>query len=308
MLLIAILLALFAERMWPNLSDKRSLRPFEHYLTALEARSKLSGALALSLALLPWVVLAGVLQALLWGVLWGVLELVFGALVLFFALRPGGLDPAVDRYVAAREQQDEATARHQAEHILGGSAPLALEDEVRAVADALLLQANERWVAPILWFVLLGPVGAVLYRLTAQVEMSAGQDDLRASARWLRAAMDWIPARVLAGLYTLSGSFEEGLGAWRQPKPEVRQDDAQDAAAEKPHRADELEDDNRDVLLRVGRAALRHEDYSISNELGETGEMEVDASLVRAARGLVLRALIIVVAMVALLTLGEWVR
>ena len=304
MLLLAILIALLAERFAPQLAERRSLAWFDGYFDALKTRASLSGWLMLLVLLAPWVVLASVLQCALYGALWGLLDLAFGVVVLFFALRPGSIDPAVDAYVAAREQGDEAGARHHAEHLLGGSAPLAVEEEVRAVADALLLEANERWVAPILWFVLLGPVGAVLYRLTVHVEARAERGALCSAARLLRAAMEWIPAYVLAAMYTLSGSFEEGLNAWRQ-KDQVSVDRGQ---GEPLCRADELEHENRDVLLRVGRAALRTENYTITTEVSEAGDIEADAGIVRAARGLVLRSILIIVAMIALLTLGDWIH
>ncbi|OYY74591.1 MAG: hypothetical protein B7Y40_04425 [Gammaproteobacteria bacterium 28-57-27] len=304
MLLLAILLALFAERLAPQLAERRSLAWFDAYFELIRTRASVSGWVALLVLLAPWAVLAVLAQCLLYGALWGFLELAFGAVVLFFALRPGSLDPAVDAYVAAREKGEDGLARHQAEHILGGSAPESVEEEVRAVADALLLQANERWVAPIMWFVLLGPVGAVLYRLTVHIEARAENGALCAAARLLRAAMEWIPAYVLAAMYTLSGSFEEGLNAWRQ-RDQVSVDAAHGEAL---CRADELERGNRDVLLRVGRAALCTENYNVTTEISEAGDIEADASIVRAARGLVLRAIIIIVAMVALLTLGNWIH
>jgi len=304
MLLLATLMALFAERLAPQLAERRSLAWFDAYFDSMQTRANLAGWSALLVLVAPWVVLTALAQLVFHGVLWNFLELAFSVLVLFFALRPGSLDPAVDAYVAAREQGEDGQARHRAEHILGGSAPEAVEEEVRAVADTLLLEANERWVAPILWFVLLGPVGAVLYRLTVHVEARAGQGALCEAARLLRAAMDLIPAYVLAAMYTLSGSFEEGLNAWRQEKQ---------VSVDAPHgealsRADELEQANRDVLLRVGRAALRTETYSITTEISESGEIEADASIVRSARGLVLRAIIIIVAIIALLTLGDWIH
>jgi len=304
MLLLATLMALFAERLAPQLAERRSLAWFDAYYAALQGRVSWPGWAVLLLLLAPWVVLTVLAQFVFHGVLWNLLELAFSVLVLFFALRPGSLDPAVDAYVAAREKGENDTARHQAEHILGGSAPESVEEEVRAVADTLLLEANERWVAPIVWFVLLGPAGAVLYRLTVHVEARAGQGALSEAARLLRAALDWIPAYLLAAMYTLSGSFEEGLNAWRQEK-QVSVDTPHDVVLS---RADELELSNRDVLLRVGRAALRTEEYSITTEISESGEIEADASIVRSARGLVLRAIIIIVAIIALLTLGDWIR
>jgi len=303
MLLLATLIALFAERLAPQLAERRSLAWFDRYAAALAGKLNLPGGLALIVLVAPWALLAMALQTLLHGVLWGLLELAFSVLVLFLALRPGGVDPAVDGYVLARERGDDGQARHHAEYLLGGSAPQSVEEEVRAVADVLLLEANERWFAPLLWFALLGPLGAVVYRLTAHVEQRSEAGELREAARLLRAALDWLPARLLAGMYILSGSFEQGLNAWRQQE-QVSVDIPREAPVS---RALELEQANRDLLLRVGRAALCAEEYSVTTEISETGEIEADASIVRSARGLVLRSLIAFVAIIALLTLGGWI-
>ena len=303
MLLLATLIALFAERLAPQLAERRSLAWFDRYSAALAGRLNVPGWLALTVLVAPWALLAVALQSLLHGVLWGLLELAFSVLVFFLALRPGSVDPAVDSYVAAREKGEDGAARHHAEHLLGGSAPESVEEEVRAVADTLLLEANERWVAPLLWFVLLGPLGAAVYRLTVHVEQRGEAGALQEAARLLSAALDWLPARLLAGMYIISGSFEEGLNAWRQ-EGQVSVETAREAPAS---RALELEHDNRDLLLRVGRAALRTEEYSVTTEISEAGDIEADASIVRAARGLVLRSLIAIVAVIALLTLGNWI-
>ncbi|TQV63469.1 MAG: hypothetical protein FNT29_07050 [Halothiobacillaceae bacterium] len=303
MLLLATLIALFAERLAPSLAESRSLAWFDGYFNALRGRLNVPGWLALLVMVAPWALLAAALQSLFHGVLWGLLELAFSVAVLFLALRPGSIDPAIDGYVEAREKGEDGAARHHAEHLLGGSVPQSVEEEVRAVADTLLLEANERWVAPILWFVLLGPMGAIIYRLTVEVGHRAEAGAACEAARLLRAALDWLPARLLAAMYILSGSFEEGLNAWRQ--------DGQ-VSVGATHggpmsRATELEQENRDLLLRVGRASLRTEDYGITTEIGESGEIEADASIVRAARGLVLRSIIVIVAIIALLTLGDWI-
>jgi membrane protein required for beta-lactamase induction len=336
MLLLATLIALFAERLAPALAERRSLCWFDHYFDALRGRLNSPGWLVLLVLIAPWALLTAVVQIGLHDALWGLLELAFGVLALFFALRPGSVDPAIDAYVSERERGNDDAARHHAEHLLGGSAPESVEDEVRAVADALLWEASERWVAPILWFVVLGPLGAVVYRLTVHVEARAaidakadtlGSNELYAAARLLRAALDWLPARLLAAMYILSGSFEDGLSAWRRKDqravdvpvaPEAGDDVESDAksgataASGAPDaltsRAQELEDENRGLLLRVGRAALRTDDYSVSTEISDSGEIEADASIVRAARGLVLRSVVVIVAMIALLTLGDWIR
>ncbi|MEW6446430.1 MAG: regulatory signaling modulator protein AmpE [Pseudomonadota bacterium] len=308
MLLLATLIAFFAERLAPSLAEYRSLAWFDAYFDTLRDHLSKKGGLALSVILVPWAMMVSLIHSVLQDVLWGSLQLAFSALVLFLSLRPGSLDPAVDGYVDAREKGDDGVARHHAENLLGGSAPQAVEEEVRAVADALLLEANERWVAPMLWFVLLGPVGAILYRLTVCTEARAQEGSLRNAASLFRAALEWLPARLLASMYILSGSFEEGLNAWRQ-KDQVSVDALHDDSSEGEaiSRTRELEHGNRDLLQRVGRASLRTEDYSVTTQVSEAGDIEADASIVRAARGLVLRSLIVIVSIIALLTLGDWI-
>jgi len=85
----------------------------------------------------------------------------------------------------------------------------------------VLKQGNSLIVSPIFWFVLLGPFGAVMQRLSAILDSLWGHRYERfAEFGWAAARFDdvlgWIPARITALSYALMGSFEDALHCWRK--------------------------------------------------------------------------------------------
>lgn len=304
MILVATLIALILERLIPELDERRSL----HWFAVLRGRvwgalpeGLRRGGAGLGLALLLPVGGLGLFAGWIEGWLWGLPALMLAIVVLFLALRPGGVDEAIDGYIAARAAGEEGTARHHAQNLIATEMPADLEGEVRAVADSVLWQSLERLFSVLFWFFLLGPVGALFYRLC--VELAQDKDSVETgvaeAARAVLAVLDWAPARLLAGGFILAGSFEDGVAAWTEDSAPVGQ--SEDAV---PDFATRVEAGNRACVLRVGRGALRAEAQEITSELGETGLMQADVSLVRGARGLVLRTLVIWLAVLSLLTLA----
>jgi len=89
----------------------------------------------------------------------------------------------------------------------------------RSVTKAVLTQFNRRVFAVIFWFVVLGPFGAVLYRVVAKTKVSAEKGgspeaSMLSWASYCLDILDWVPIR-LAGLgYTLVGDFHLGFAYW----------------------------------------------------------------------------------------------
>jgi AmpE protein len=75
------------------------------------------------------------------------------------------------------------------------------------VQGHLLWQAYQSFFAVIFWYLLLGPMAALAYRLLALCAEHAEQPALRERAVQLRHAFDWLPARVLASSFALVGNF-----------------------------------------------------------------------------------------------------
>src|SRR5690606_20763133 len=115
------------------------------------------GRWGLLLALVPVVLAVGFLQWLLHGVAFGLPSLVFGVVVVFYAWGPRDLD--VD--VAAVVDADDSAERREALARLRPPAAAGAADAGDEVGR-VFIAALRRWFGVLLWFVLLGAVGALL--------------------------------------------------------------------------------------------------------------------------------------------------
>jgi len=284
--LIALLAALLVDRLLSPGHAFRRTDWFERYVRALVERLNpgglLDGGLGVAVALLPPVAAVYLISAILDGALFGVLSLAFSILVLSYGMDLRSLEEDIDGYVEATEATAE---RHAAARLLGLPVPSDSLTRLRAAARAALSEANGRVFAVVFWFLVLGPVGAALYRLSRILEHRGGDWSLALGARaaqWL-ALLDWIPARLLAVSYALAGSLDDAMPAlrdnvWLPDEPVAVQND--------------------ELLSGAGAGAMR------MDEMTERGwEPAMVSSVMGAARDLIVRALVVWVTLLALLTL-----
>lgn len=125
--------------------------------------------------------------------------------------------------VADALQAGEISVANENLRILSGqlsddlSEPSIAHDTVAAV----LKQGNSNVIAPLFWFALLGPFGAILQRMTgALARLWAGDAERAAGFGWatvrLSNLLGWLPARITALSYAAVGSFEDAVRCWRQ--------------------------------------------------------------------------------------------
>lgn len=90
-------------------------------------------------------------------------------------------------------------------------------DNYRAELAALAVAAERAWFAPLFWFFVLGPCGAVAYRLAAsfaralQFEVGIGS-----AVVWSHEALAWLPARFTAINLGIAGTLLPVLESARQ--------------------------------------------------------------------------------------------
>lgn len=146
---------------------------------------------------------------------WRLGALLLGVIVLFHCWGPRDLD--VD--VAAVVDAADAASRLQAAQQLwppDGQATL----QPRALVGRVFHTALERWFGPLFWFGLLGPVGALLYRLVVEAAQGSASAVLPASSargaarmkRWL----DWPAAQLLTLSLALVGDAASVRDAWKR--------------------------------------------------------------------------------------------
>ena len=171
MKLLVILLCLVFERYALQLDALRRKQWFHPWFLFLKTRlTVLHPALMLAVCVLPMVLVIG-LFIHLFGVMLG---LVLQIVVLFFCLGPDAIYPGASK---------------------------------KSTATECFESALRQWFAVLFWYVVLGLMGAVLYRL---LELASREAELNPLASKIMGYLDWIPARLTGVLYLLVGHFQQG--------------------------------------------------------------------------------------------------
>ncbi len=231
MKLIALLLSLLLERGSTNLFGLREIRWLDGYFDAAfkamgdqhSVRAYIVAVLAIALCTLPVFALAYLLQ----GKFYGLFYLAAAVVVLFLSLGPRDLSAEVDEFTAASARGDEHAMRRVAKELLEFDPPEEKHKLGGAVASAVFVQSTNRTFGVVLWFVLLGPVGAWVFRITdlfrrrAFYESDRREHDGKTAAPFLRPLQNingmlaWLPSRLAAMSFALAGSFEPATTAWK---------------------------------------------------------------------------------------------
>lgn len=143
-----------------------------------------------------------------------VLGYMVSLVVLLASLGPRDLSQQVEEYLTSLTVNDQTAARAVAAELLGKD-PSGAAGTPEEVARAILVLVNERLFAPLVWFVLLGPLGAALFRLAAALRHAgaARPAGFRHCADFLSDCLAWLPARLMALGYAVTGSMVHALAA-----------------------------------------------------------------------------------------------
>ena len=297
--LIAVVLALVLGHAVPSLAAAvRDYGWFARWLRWLDARLAgggfWHGRYGIALALLPPLLLAGLFQAALDKPLLGLAGLLFSVAVLFYCWGPRDLDVDVEAVV---ETRDPASRREAAARLWPEGAIPSLD--APSLVEAVFRNALQRWFGVLFWFLLLGPAGALLYRLTALAAEGEAAGALplatRDGARQLLALLEWPVAQLMTLALALVGDFDTVLGAWKDNggtmlRPAADFLGAAARASVKTELADEAMDYSDEGLAPPAVAVA----------LGELPEL-------RDAMSLVWRSLLLWLAVLALFVIAGWV-
>lgn len=329
MAFLEVLLALTVERLWLSVARWRRFTWFTRFVAWSEARAapvhatypggdgteeittappsanKNGQARVLLLTLAP-AVGVGLLHHLLTESLL-ILTFIFDVAVLVYCLGPKDLDAQVRAFIHAYTHLGKEEAGPHLADIVNvdiAQAPLSTPQMLQALIEAILIEANERWFAVIFWFVVLGPLGAVFYRLSSLLHHHVNgpmadnreaaapgvPDNFAEAAQRLHAILGWVPARITALSYAVMGSFVDAIDGWNQGLPHSL------TAQSISHSSG-----NADVVRSSGLGALRMNDI-----LQGTGKKPLSISHVRNALALVWRTLIFCMALMLAATLINW--
>jgi len=218
------------------------------------------------------------------GFLFWIFQLALSVLVMLYCLGPIDQNIHLKEYFDAVERDDLQSAYCHVEGYLDLKSDHPMPDDLltlgRTVTRLILSQSNFRYFAVLMYFVLLGPAGALLYRLTGTFEFTVRDDEsspFRDKLRQMRTTLDWLPARLTGFLYSLAGDF---TGAMSKLK----------------HYLLEADHQNKQLLEETGLWALGIKEDACSNIIDENNQ----------ALALVSRSVVIFIVFIALMTVFGW--
>ncbi|MBI5901019.1 MAG: CobD/CbiB family protein [Rhodocyclales bacterium] len=309
MTLFAIIVALVLEQIHALPIESAVRRPIAGLAAMLEEKfndgGRNHGALAWGLGTALPATLLSLAHALLWhfqplaAVLLGIgtlyLTVGFRQFSHFFtgihlALRQGELDEARRLLAEWRGRSGDR---------------LSSGDIARLAIEQALLDSHRHVFAPLLWFAVLGPAGALFYRLAYGLDQHWGRrgeaefGEFGLFARQAFHFIDWVPIRVTAASFAVVGDFEGAAHCWRT-------------------QAVSWPEAGSGILLASGAGALGvrlgmpvHDSVLETGELADRPELglgeDADPDFMQSTIGLVWRSLVLALLVLALIWVSGWV-
>ncbi|MEH6580445.1 MAG: regulatory signaling modulator protein AmpE [Halioglobus sp.] len=206
MTFLAIIVALIFSRVWGDSNPLRNDSWFfslQSTIRGLGFSPSVGFLIYLGIPVLACLFLLDASESILFGLVW----IVLAAGLLLYAFGRGQYANLVERYRSYCVTGDFETASHYAQSVLGmefGDEAIVSARQVHmAIQRELLYMGYQRWFSVLFYFVVLGPVGALFYRLLQLSRLTPE----RAEAERLLYFADWIPARLLAAGFALTGDF-----------------------------------------------------------------------------------------------------
>lgn len=221
----SLLLALFLDRM---LGEPRRWHPLvgfgwlagklEYHLNAGQ-HPKIFGLIALCIALLPFGVLAQLMQLLVYDS--SLLQLLLSAVIVYLAIGWRSLEEHATAVSDALIQSQLPAAREAVSRIVSRDCAQLDETEIaKATTESVLENGADAIFAALFWFIIAGLPGVVIYRLANTLDAMWGYKNTRfIHFGWAAARFDdllnFIPARLTALSYALMGNTKSALHSWQ---------------------------------------------------------------------------------------------
>jgi len=305
MSLFSLIAALLLEHFRP-LSNRSpifvSFTRYAHYLERhLNAGQILHGVVAWCLAVLLPALLTGAIYAVLYQINL-TLAWMFGAAIVYLTVGLRYFSAPAESLAGALRDNDPIRARKHLAHWSGRST-----DEwdsttlARVGIEHTLALSHKHLFGVIVWFVVLGPAGAVFYRLAQVVGQKWGGLDEYEFGQFGHFAaqvfewVDWLPLRLTALSFAIVGDFEDAVYCWRT-------------------QAESWAQHGIGIVLASGAGALGvrlGEPLPVGGEVEFRAELglgdDADADYLQSTVSLIWRAAVLWLALISLFTVATWV-
>src|SRR5690242_14509994 len=281
--LVAALIVLLVLLLWPG--NVAGLRQFGWYRAWLDVLDFAEGGGRVALAMVLPVIACALIAHFIQHWIFALAALAFAVLILFYTFGPRELESDFEAVLKENDPVARVAAAANLRSLPDG-APRAFT--AAELVEAAVMASLRRRFGVLFWFFLLGPAGALGYRL-AWVTTETTDPRTRHAARRFAYALDWIPAHLMVLAMALVSNFDAVAGTWR-------------AWHGQPGHS--MENLDPDFLAAVARSSV---DADI--EAGDGPSTDTHDPLIELAdaRRLMLRVLIVWLAVVALIVLAGWV-
>ncbi len=282
MKLIIILICLGLERYAQIGGMLKRFHWFESYVQLLRSWIKpnavWSGWLGMAVVILPIIIILGIIYCVASSLFFSAIGFILSVVILLYCLGPDDLYHQLHKYFASVSSGQHEQSQKFLKHFVGDVKTDDAAAVNRAVTRQIFIQANEHFFGVLFWFIVLGPLGAVFYRLTVLIHRHKNLPafaNMQNQAVLLQDILDWIPVRLAALIYALVGNFAATFSCWMK-------------YAAKGFNA------TQSIITECSVAAL-----------GVTKHAGIEEN--QAALTLLDRALIVVLVLIAIFTLGAWI-
>lgn len=222
---LVMLVCIAAGFFWRAGHEMRKFSWFQAYLTRasdfLAGQSGTQAIVRYLIVILPVPVLVWLTLLLFKSFLFGFLVFVLSCALVWYSLGQIPTDQDYNDYFAALHHHDEAKAHEVAAKMLGFEPPQAFAAMTRAMAAKMFVTAAQELFSVLFWFLVLGPAGALGYRLVVESQKH-GQPEMTGVATKAQLWLDYVPARLVSLSFSLMGHFIAVIGClmnflWSNP-------------------------------------------------------------------------------------------
>lgn len=177
--------------------------------------SKWRGALAVSLAIVPFILLATLTR-------FTPIDVALDAILLYLALGRGSLKAHAQPVRTALTANQLTNARERVGWMVSRDTKnMQPHDVSKAAVESVLENGNDAIFGAIFWFIVAGAPGAIAYRLANTLDAMWGYRTARyREFGWAAARLDdvlnLVPARLTALSYAIGGQARTALHCWRE--------------------------------------------------------------------------------------------
>jgi AmpE protein len=213
MTFIITLIALLIERFF-DWNQVRHWRWFLRYQSWLAQRcANWSPYVILGVSVGLPVLVVALINGALKGLLFGIFKLIFGAVIVVYCLGPRNFWGQFYTSIVVFNQESKDIEIEKIKTLFGVTVPADVQGAHRAFVSALFIEANRRIFAVLFWYLILGPAGALLYRLVDLSRSNAVR--LAPSAEQTELLLNWLPVRLFSFLFALGGHFTQVVRRWK---------------------------------------------------------------------------------------------